>query len=88
MSITDNKILLERDVCSNFDHTINVETVSRLLNGDCYANYPGWDFNANVIFEKGKFIAEVSQYGEVSSIESANKFEELKDIICNKYGND
>jgi len=76
------------DICSNFDHEINQELAEKMKEEKIYADYPGWDFHANVWFMDGKYHCLVSQYHQVVDHITDESFEKIKETVCSKYGDD
>ena len=75
-------------VMSNFDHEINRDVEKELIENECYADYPGWGFFAQVVYDRDRklFICYVNQYHcHVDTIE-ADTLEEIMETCCNNWG--
>lgn len=72
----DNKTNLIGDVMSNFDGEIDIEI----------ADYPAWNFHANVWLKDGMYYALVRRYHNHESTEQAETLAELMEICCVEYG--
>jgi hypothetical protein len=76
------------EICSNFDHSMNYEVIEKLKKEKgSMATYPSWDFYSYVAYIDGEFVADVWCYGSCVSTLKEKSFEELKDSICDKFGN-
>ena len=83
----ETESIFDDNICSNFDHEINQQIVGEVRQGKI-ADYPGWNFHATVWFADGQFHAKIMQYLVHVATLSAETFPELKDEICNEFGND
>lgn len=85
----ETNIIDGEEFCSNFDGIINNEIVERMKNEDIASAYPAWDWHGSVWFDKEcqMFCCEVWRYGTHISTEESDTPEELKDLLCEKYGN-
>ncbi len=86
----ENLEYLGVSVVSNFDHAIDYEIAERLKGGDCYADYPGWNFHAAVWYDTNDnlFKAMVKQYRTHVDTIAAPTIEELHNAVCEAYGFD
>lgn len=81
----------EEPVCSNFDHNINYDVADQLrLNPNLYADYPCWNCHCKVWYdqEKQKFGCQIWCYGCISNEIYEDTVEEIKNEVCERYGND
>lgn len=76
------------EICSNFDHKINGNVVDRLKREKLIADYPGLNFKGNVWFKDGKYYCAVWQYHVLVETIYGDTFQEVKEKVCDKYGND
>jgi hypothetical protein len=80
-----DRVLID-DVMSNFDHLIEDGAEDKLKNNYVYGGYPGWDFHGWVWHEQDKFHCEVSVYGTIQQIISADTLKELMAEVSLQYG--
>lgn len=78
--------VLDDDLMSNFDHSVDQAVADRLRNEQVLAIYPGWDFNATCWFADGMFHAGVHVFHEYIETLSAGTPEELMTLVCEEYG--
>lgn len=76
------------NVVSNFDHVIDENIVEKMKTDKKVYGYPAWDFYGSVWYKDGKYHCAVMQYHSLSEIVSGGTFQEVKDSVCKKYGND
>jgi len=82
----ENKTNLIGDVMSNFDGEIDTEIAEKLKEENSYADYPAWNFHANVWLKDGIYYALVRRYHNHESTEQAETLEELMVICREEYG--
>lgn len=72
-------------VMSNLDHTINEEVEQLLRAGDCYADYPAWNFHGAVWFD-GKFKCQIKRYHSHIATLEAETLQEIMDEASDRWG--
>jgi hypothetical protein len=76
----------EENVCSNFDGLINKNVVQELIDNNCKAGYPAWEWYGIVWHQDNRFHIKVKRYGSVIGEHDYETMEELRDDVSEKYG--
>jgi hypothetical protein len=76
------------EIVSNFDGIVDKKVEAELIkaNGTAYASFPGWDFYGAVIYKDKQFQCEVWQAKSVQEVIKADTVEEMRTLVCGKYG--
>ena len=74
-------------VMTNLDHSYDQEKLRRLVQGNCFGTYPGWNFHGLVWWDD-LFHCEVWVHREPQEVISAATPEELMRKVSEKYGSD
>lgn len=84
----ENYYRIFEDVMSNFDGEIDQGIAERLKDETAIADYPAWDFHAQVWFEDGIYYCLIKQYREHIATLEASTLKELMEEACSQYGFD
>jgi len=78
----------DRDVMTNFDHSINIEMADTLKSGPHLGSYSAWNFHAVIWWdcEISKWCSEASQYHVPVEVVAADELQEIMDYFSDKYG--
>ena len=85
VDITEGRVSIGA-VATNYDHTVNADIARRLTEEFAYAQYSGWNFCGDVIYENGHYRCQVWRCHTIIDDVSAETVEELMVIISEKYG--
>jgi len=78
-----------RPVMTNFDHTIDRDVASRLMDDKYYAQYSARDFCGYVYYARDEKIwrCEIWQHHSYNHLLEAESLELIMDQACEKFGN-
>lgn len=78
--------MLDADLMSNFDHTVDSQVAQQLRSGPVMAKYPGWNFHATCWYAEGMFHAAVYRHHAYADTISAATPESLMQAVSEEYG--